>query len=132
MKISRYCYLATLAGLSDAFLPKVPPELMSATPAPLENAALWQEAVAFDARIEGNVWINRLFYSTQAFFQSVENSSIHYAQFDVLDASGASAGLQAIRSYPVEYHQAQAADPASTIGKADASPRLPLRVLTML
>lgn len=96
-------------------LPSPPVSVVPLGPAPLGNAALWQQAVALDAasNITGNR-ANQYFYSSVAWWQSLENSSNTYQSgslrsFDV--GPYISQLLQVFQNYPTLYDQAQASDP---------------------
>lgn len=103
-------------------LPSPPASLVSSSSAPLGNAALWQQALTLDAASNNTGKnANQYFYSSMAWWQSLENSSNSY-----LSGSPASidAGpyvsklLQTMQSYPTRFDQAQASDPHRTPSKS--------------
>lgn len=102
-------------------LPSPPVSVVSSEPAPLGNAAVWQQAVTLDAatNITGT-HANQYFYSSIAWWQSLENSSNSYlsglqGSFDA--GPYMSQLLQVIQNYPTRYDQAQASDPNQTPSK---------------
>ena len=80
---------------------------------PFLNNALWQEAIAFDAKDGNGSTENQSFYTSEQELQSQEYSS------DVESASSASVVLQNFNSYPAEFDQPQAANPSTTLGMSD-------------
>ena len=83
---------------------------------PFLNNALWQEAVAFDAKLGNNSWENRSFYTLMEFDQGKEYCNNSTSGDPINDASGASQGLQSMQAYPCEFNVPQADDPSKTIG----------------
>ncbi len=102
-------------------LPSAPANVVPSIPAPLGNTALWQQAVTFDAasNITGN-YANQYFYSSVAWWQSLENRSNSYLSGS---SSSVDAGpyisqcLQAMQIYPTRFDQAQASDPQRITSK---------------
>ena len=113
--------LAT-ASCKPQAIGNIPPAIVSAaatvTPTPLANAALWHEAVTNDAKLGGTIVINQYFYSQLAYFQLLENSSNSIVENALGCGQAASTGMQYLHSYPTEFNQAQALDPAVTEGKS--------------
>ena len=105
-----------LPAMND--VPSPPANVVPATPSPLGNAALWQQAVAIDiAKNLTGANSNRYFYSQVAWWQSCENSSNTYllAPSDAVDlAPTASQFLQTFQLYPTRFDQAQASDTKRT------------------
>ena len=102
-------------------LPSPPASVVLFAPQPLGNAALWQQAITLDAadNITGN-HVNQYFYSSVAWWQSLENSSNSYLSGSLGSTDAGpymSQLLQAIRNYPTRYDQAQASDPNQIPGK---------------
>ncbi|CAD6592577.1 MAG: hypothetical protein ASARMPREDX12_006253 [Alectoria sarmentosa] len=96
-------------------LPSPPASVVPFAPQPLGNAALWQQAITLDAadNITGN-HVNQYFYSSVAWWQSLENSSNSYLSGSLGSSDAGpymSQLLQAIQNYPTRYDQAQASDP---------------------
>lgn len=122
MDFSLYYLLATLVLTTASPLqqknPAVTEESLQASPSaaghpltPLGNAAIWQEAVAIDANKSVNgtpSYENQNFYILLATLQSDENSS--NSHFDH-STSLISQGLEVLHAYPVQFSQAQAAQP---------------------
>lgn len=106
----------TLAAMKD--VPSLPANVVPATPPPLGNAALWQQAVAIDiAKNLTGVNSNRYFYSQVVWWQSCENSSNTYLSgpSDSGDLGPtASQFLQTFQLYPTRFDQAQTSDPERT------------------
>lgn len=105
--------LAALDGL-----PSPPASAVPSTPTPLQNAALWQQAIAIDtaSNVTGT-FTNRYFYSQIAWWQSLENSSNSYTAgtlSSMESASYVSQLLEVLESYPTRFDQAQASDPNQT------------------
>ncbi|KAF6226573.1 hypothetical protein HO133_009439 [Letharia lupina] len=120
-----YLFLAAIinAKAQTAFsatngLPSPPASVVPSAPAPLGNTALWEQAITLDSanNITGN-HANQYFYSSVAWWQSLENSSNSYFSGS---PSSVDAGphfsqlLQIIQNYPIRYDQAQASDPKQT------------------
>lgn len=102
-------------------LPSPPASVVPSAPAPLGNAAIWQQAVTFDAanNVTGN-HANQYFYSSVAWWQFLENSSNSYlsgTQGSVDAGPYISQLLQVIQNYPTRYDQEQASDPKQTPSK---------------
>lgn len=123
-----YLFLAAIinANAQTAFpatngLPSPPANVVPSAPAPLGNTALWEQAITLDSanNITGN-HANQYFYSSVAWWQSLENSSNSYFSGS---PSSVDAGphfsqlLQIIQNYPIRYDQAQASDPKQTPSK---------------
>lgn len=105
-----------LPAMND--VPSAPANVVPATPSPLANAALWQQAVAIDiAKNLTGAKSNRFFYSQVAWWQSCENSSNTdlSGPSDSIDLGPtASQFLQTFQLYPTRFDQAQALDPQRT------------------
>ena len=128
MNISLYFFLASILAVNAqtalpavAGLPSPPASVVSSASPPLGNAAVWQQAVDIDAASNLTSGLtNQYIYSSIAWWQSLENSSISYL-------SGAPASpnagplisqvLQFTQNYPTRYDQAQASDPKQTSSK---------------
>ena len=100
------------------------PSLSSSQPLiPIENAAIWQEALNFDAKNGPNTNTNQKFYQYLQLLQLSENSS-HPCEAipqvctgsPVENAAQMSEALQFLQSYPTRFDQTQAADPKTSIG----------------
>ena len=123
---SNFFYLLALLALANASpnpqfgvnskIPTAPLSKVPPTPLPFANAALWNEAVANDARLGAASTTTQYFYATIAWVQTQENSSNSILTDSLSGARAASQGLQALSLYPTEFNQAQALDPANTIG----------------
>lgn len=95
-------------------LPIPPANVVPSAPAPLGNAALWQQALTLDATMNstGN-HANQYFYSSVAWWQSLENSSNSYlsgAPHSVDAGPYMSQLLQVMQNYPTRFDQAQASE----------------------
>ncbi|KAL6717441.1 hypothetical protein ACLMJK_005356 [Lecanora helva] len=121
MKVSPCHFLAFLALVNASPKPQVnissglptPPAFkVSPSPSPFANAALWQEAVANDAKIGSTD--NRSFYAAVAYAQTLENSSNSIIADALEGAETISKALQALNIYPTDFNQEQALDPATT------------------
>ena len=102
-------------------LPSPPASVVSSALSPLGNAAIWQQAVTLDAanNVTGN-HANQYFYSSIAWWQSLENSSNSYlsgAPGSIDAGPYLSQLLQGIHNYPTRYDQEQASDPKQTPSK---------------
>ncbi|KAL8688484.1 MAG: hypothetical protein Q9218_005614, partial [Villophora microphyllina] len=86
---------------------------------PLANAAIWQEAVEFDAQYDSGGKANKNVYQQFAFLQLNENAAVCFASDQQGDTSIMSSlisrGLQYLHVYPTLFTQPQAADPAKTL-----------------
>ena len=126
MKSSLCCCLAAIivsalaspnpqaAAVTNANFPT--PPASSLLPSPLANAAIWQEAVSFDAKLGSDVRQNQNTYQLLAWFQTQENSSLAVVETNV---EAASKGLQYIKLYPTDFNQEQALDPKITQGMSE-------------
>lgn len=89
------------------------PPLEAVTTEVVGNAAIWQEAVGNDARVNANEGTNQYFFRLLNFFQNAEfNTSLAF-ETRVLIARG----LQYLQLYPARFDQAQAAVPADSLGR---------------
>lgn len=93
----------------------------SSAPAPLANAAVWQQAVILDAvsNVTGSL-ANRNFYSSIASWQSFENSSNSYLAGSPASIDAGpywSQVLQNLQIYPTRFNQAQASNPQASPSK---------------
>ena len=97
--------------------PSPPASIVSSTPTPLANAAVWHEAVAIDTA-NNHSTTNQFFYSQTAWWQFLENSSHSYPVGNS-SVGGATISqlLQVMQGYPVRFDQAQASDPKKTPSK---------------
>lgn len=76
---------------------------------PCANNAIWQEAITNDLAAGNGSNTNRLFYSTVADMQRLENSSQSYASDPLVSSSTFSETLQSgLQVYPTDFNQAQA------------------------
>ena len=80
------------------------------------NTALWQEALAFDTKANGGA-MNQNFYRLLAYLQKCENSSHTFLSNALSSSSWIGRGLQYLNTYPTQFSQPQAADPAVSLGK---------------
>ncbi|KAL9599260.1 MAG: hypothetical protein Q9219_003962 [cf. Caloplaca sp. 3 TL-2023] len=92
---------------------------------PLGNAAIWQEALDNDARI--NSTSNRWFYGMVASLQFFENSSHTIATTQnpdpVTAASLIGQGLQYLNMYPCQFDEPQASNPAASLVQISPTPQ---------
>lgn len=89
------------------------PPLESITTGAVGNAAIWQEAVDIDAKINPQEILNQYFARLLDFVQKSEfNTSIAF-ETRVMMARG----LQYLHVYPARYDQAQTAVPADSLGR---------------
>ena len=102
-------------------LPSPAAGVIQSSPAPIGNAALWQEAIKFDAAKTAPNGTNDMaiqkFYAQIEWVQSVENSSNGPPSNAVESAAWMSRALQSLQMYPTRFDQAQALDPANSIGR---------------
>lgn len=90
------------------------PPLESIETEAIGNAALWQEAVDTDARINANEGINKFFFRLLNHVQESEFNTSLSLESRVLVARG----LQFLNIYPARFDQAQAAIPADSLGRS--------------
>ena len=105
-------------ALKDSFAP--PPSVLSSTPRPVGNSALWQQAVSIDTA-KNLSYANQNVYAQIAWWQGLENSSNSYlaGSLDFDAGPYMSQFLQNFQTYPVDFNQAQASDPKQTPSKYD-------------
>lgn len=87
---------------------------------PFANAALWQEALAYDKE-KGVEKLNQMAYGLVAYFQAAENSARNPWASAGYNSSLISQGLEAINMYPAQFNQHQADDPKESLGKPEYS-----------
>ena len=82
----------------------------------IANSALWQEALAFDAKAKAGT-MNQMVYRTIAYLQRVESDPHSSESGSGWSPSMIAKVLQAMHVYPTQFNQPQAADPAKSLGK---------------
>ena len=83
----------------------------------IENTALWQEALALDAKATVGS-MNQMFYRTVAYLQKIESDPHSSGSGSVSSPSWIAKGLQSLHIYPTQFNQPQAADSAKSLGES--------------
>lgn len=108
-----------LAALAVAGIKGPSESQVPVPPSPVGNAALWTEALAFDASRSQGI-TNQYLYAALAWVQSTVNTSNSNTNPPISYSSSQAQGLQTDQIYPADFSQPQALDPATTLGTLDS------------